>query len=386
MKIGVLTYWTTNNNYGQLLQCYALQRALYSMGHDAFIIRYDPFNAKKSLLGKVRCLTPGKLISFVSGKWAKEKSQAAHITEMDALRRFGDFRTECLTVSDRAYSSLDELRLNPPEADVYICGSDQVWHNPLADSETAAWYLDFGDARRVSYAASISRELEENEIPIFVRYLSAFSAISLREPSATALCRKCGFPKAQTVLDPTLLLDGDAYPMSFSDSSGRGYVFAYLVNVTERDPALWDAVDEYARNCGLTIKPVYSSGYKVCKEFLAASYETEWPTVREWVGMLAESECVVTTSFHGVAMSIVMQRPFVAVLLSGVHEGANERLFGLLDSLGLAERMYREGDSFQEKMEAPINWDEVSLKLDALRDESYDYLRSALARGEKELV
>lgn len=386
MKIGVLTYWTTSNNYGQLLQCYALQRTLRNMGHDAFIIRYDPFGVKKSLISKLRTLTPDKFFSLMSGERAKEKAQAAHIAEMDALRRFEDFRIEYLAMSDRDYSSLDELRADPPEADVYICGSDQVWHNSLADPETAAWYLDFGDARRISYAASVSRRLEDDEIPTFRRNLSRFSAISLREPSATELCRKQGFPEAQTVLDPTLLLDGGAYPMSVSTSGGGGYMFVYLVNVTERDPILWDAVDEYVQSRGLTVKPVYSSGYKICTEFLAELYETEWPTVQEWIGMLAGSECVVTTSFHGVAMSIVMRKPFVAVPLLGSHEGANERLFGLLDSLGLMDRIYRADGSFQETMATPVDWDEVFLKLDALRDESYSYLRNALVRGAGELV
>lgn len=380
MRIGVLTYWTTNNNYGQLLQCYALQRVLREMGHDAFIIRYDPFNANKSLLDKIKVLTPGKLFALVSGKRAREKAQAARIAEMDALRRFDDFRADYLAMSGAAYSSLAELRSNPPEADVYICGSDQVWHNPLADPETAAWYLDFGTARRVSYAASISRNLEEDEIPVFRRYLSDFAAISLRESSATELCHKHGFSKAQTVLDPTLLLDGATYPTSAPASSGRGYIFAYLVNVTERDPVLWDAVDGYARSRGLTVKPVYSSGYKICAEFLSESYDTEWPTVQEWVGMLAGSECVVTTSFHGVAMSIVMRKPFVTVPLSGAHEGANERLIGLLESLGLTGRIFRSGKGLQETMEAPIDWASVSERLGLLERSSRMFLDQALAK------
>lgn len=377
----MLTYWTTANNYGQLLQCYALQRALSDMGHDAFVIRYDPFGAEKPLLDKVRALTPGKLLSLVSGKRAKERAQAAHIAEMDALRRFDDFRAEYLAMSDRTYLSLNELRSDPPEADVYICGSDQVWHNPLSDPETAAWYLDFGTARRVSYAASISRSLEDDEIPAFKRYLSGFQAISLRESTATELCRKYGFPEAQTVLDPTLLLDGYAYPMSAPVSSSGSYVFAYLVNVTVRDPVLWEAVDEYARSRGLTVRPVYSSGYKVCTEFLAKSYEAEWPSVQEWIGMIVESECVVTTSFHGVAMSIVMRKPFVAVPLSGVHEGANERLISLLDSLGLTDRVLRRGKGFQETMDAQINWDTVSKRLESLEKNSRMFLDRALAKN-----
>lgn len=40
MRIGILTYWTSNDNYGQLLQCYALQQVLRDMGHDPYLIRF----------------------------------------------------------------------------------------------------------------------------------------------------------------------------------------------------------------------------------------------------------------------------------------------------------------------------------------------------------
>lgn len=41
MKIGILTFhWATN--YGAVLQCYALQSYLESMGHDVKVINYKP--------------------------------------------------------------------------------------------------------------------------------------------------------------------------------------------------------------------------------------------------------------------------------------------------------------------------------------------------------
>lgn len=41
MKIGVLTFCSTEDNYGQVLQCYALQFYLNSMGHETYLIKYD---------------------------------------------------------------------------------------------------------------------------------------------------------------------------------------------------------------------------------------------------------------------------------------------------------------------------------------------------------
>ena len=40
MKIGIVTLWDGIDNYGGILQTYALQHYLQELGHDAYIIRY----------------------------------------------------------------------------------------------------------------------------------------------------------------------------------------------------------------------------------------------------------------------------------------------------------------------------------------------------------
>lgn len=41
MKIGIITLWQSSDNYGQQLQCWALQQELIKLGHDPYLIRYD---------------------------------------------------------------------------------------------------------------------------------------------------------------------------------------------------------------------------------------------------------------------------------------------------------------------------------------------------------
>ena len=41
MKIAILTFWNSNDNYGQILQGYALQSYLKKSGHSAYIVRYE---------------------------------------------------------------------------------------------------------------------------------------------------------------------------------------------------------------------------------------------------------------------------------------------------------------------------------------------------------
>lgn len=43
-------------------------------------------------------------------------------------RHFCEYRKNYFKFSDKAYSNFEELKSNPPEADAYIVGSDQVWN------------------------------------------------------------------------------------------------------------------------------------------------------------------------------------------------------------------------------------------------------------------
>ena len=71
MKIGIMTFWWSNDNYGQLLQCYALQKYLHDAGHDVYLIRYIPMNdnEKKSLSRKLsKAFNPVRLFKYVKNK------------------------------------------------------------------------------------------------------------------------------------------------------------------------------------------------------------------------------------------------------------------------------------------------------------------------------
>ena len=176
MKIGIITYWSSSNNYGQQLQCYAFQRYLISQGHDAFLIRYQPINSECNKIKKcIKKMGFHFLLSIFFKKYKlNRKIERLNSVNrlLDVRRNFEGFRNSNLRMSASIYRSIEELRNNPPIADVYICGSDQIWNNPLNHKDTAGWYLDFGkeEIKRLAYAVSIGRDIFENEREQFIKY------------------------------------------------------------------------------------------------------------------------------------------------------------------------------------------------------------------------
>ena len=364
MQIGIITYWSSDDNYGQQLQCYALQRFLRDKKHNAFLIKYKPTAEQKSKWDKLKGISIGKLL----GNENKELNKA---------RMFEKFRNDHLNTTEIEYHSIEELRQNPPEAEVYICGSDQVWNNSLHSKNTAGWYLDFGNPsiRRISYAASIGRNIEKGEQSTFKTYLNHLNAISVRESSAQALCQSLGFSNVEVVGDPTLLLSANHYLSLCKDipKQEHPYLFMYMLNISTPEEIGWDKVSAYLQARSLDLKTVCSSGYLPARELIPDNRNI-LASIPEWIALIRDARYVITTSFHGMMFCILLHKPFLVMKLTNQYAKGNNRMTSLLATLGIEERIHNSSLPFDRQMENEINWTEVEKKLAALRNNSIKFI------------
>lgn len=304
--------------------------------------------------------------------------------ELNNVKRdFIGFRAKYIVSTDFVYHSIKELRENPPTADVYICGSDQVWNNRLEDENTAGWFLDFGSpkTKRLSYAASIGREIETKEYKTLEKYLKRFDAISVREQKANNLCHQLGFEKSIIAIDPTLLLCSSDYSALNSniklESSSKPYVFIYLLNIRNCGEIHWNEFNKMIQSDGFAVRVVASSGYLPAQNFLPG-YQNEHATIPEWLSLIKHSEYVITTSFHGVVFCLLYHKPFYAVLLNNEYSKGNDRIASLLKSVGLNNRIVSSNSDINSVKAANISWEDVDAKLSELRKKSIDFLNREL--------
>ena len=350
MKIGILTFWWSKDNYGQLLQCYALQKFLRDRGHEAFVIRYRPDKDSVSPLWLkiIKAMNPVKLVRYVM-----YKKHGADVLREQAKhdRHFDDFRSEYIAWSDAAYPSYADLRGNPPEADAYIVGSDQMWNFGVMTLRRAtnlvhAYFLDFGgsEVKRLAYAASwgmtsLPANYEKEIRPLLAR----FDYIGVREESGADLCRLCGRDDAEWVCDPTLLLGAERYRVLWREEDARGnirkigsgYLLLYMLN-NECDFSI-QSVYDFAASRDLEV--VYVTGNGVID-----GREKYFATIPEWLYLVDSAEYVITNSFHCGVFSIVFHKAFGIVPLTGKYEGMNARFESLFDLLGTGLRYVSDGD------------------------------------------
>ena len=382
MKIGVITFWDSRSNYGQLLQCWALQQVLIGLGHDPYLIRYVqmPDRARKYRMFQQE----GLLRSFIyrishhrqiTLNKKLKKENALH----DHVRDFQGFVSGNIRLSEQIYDNIQMLRISPPPADVYMTGSDQVWSKNPADDADKAFFLDFGsdEVIRMSYAASFgSRICDAARLDAMKPLLARFKAISVRESSGCEICAAAGFPAATTALDPTLLLTQQHYiGIAEKDIAESPYMMLYSINIESTAQIDWERVKAFARENGCEVRSVSSTGHIPGRNDFEGSM-AEYPTIPRWLGLVRNSEMVFTTSFHGVVFSILFHRNFVFYPLDGRYAAGNERVTDLLRHLHLEDHIWNRNRDYRDV--CMPDWQSVDGILEKMRSGSYAYLKMNL--------
>ena len=380
MKIGIITFWTSKDNYGQILQCWALQQYLKKMGHNPYLIRYDytpvPVILWYKRVLKILLVYPviKKLLKLSRRK--EEKTKLLELSKKNEQRKFDDFKSENLNVSSHVYYNLKQLRDNPPDADCYMTGSDQTWAQMVDIKDNWAYFLAFGreDIPRIAYAPSFARDIYPKKlIPQLGELLSKYKAISVREKSGVGICKQAGY-KAEHVLDPTFLLSKEDYINLLGLKHNPSHkIFLYSMNVEKPNEIQWDKLKSFSNAHNKEIVCTVGSGLCPGFEIYGDSIQYKYPTIKEWIEEIWNPDLVVTTSFHGIVFSIIMGTPFVYVPLKGIRGKGNSRIIEILQDMGMEERMLcLEG--YGKTMMISIDWKRAKQKLSLLVENSKNFL------------
>jgi hypothetical protein len=337
MKIGIMTFWWSQDNYGQILQCYALQKYLRDAGHDAYLIRYEPRNdhVKTPIWRKIKAFNPVKLYKFFLKKRKKFITMYEH---KNNPREFEKFRAINIKQSERTYYSYNELVENPPEADMYIVGSDQVWNTSISINKAInvikAYLLDFGSIsiKRVAYAASFGKEQFDNtSIKIFAPLLKKFDYISVREKSGLDICKQCGIEYAEWVSDPTMMLNIDIYRNLYKNEmirkSAKPYCLLYLLGNDYIFPI--QTIYDWAKEKNIEV--IYVTGNS-----RRDKSEKMYATIPEWIYLLEYAEYVISNSYHCSIFSLLFKKYFGVILRRNI--GMNTRFDSLFELFHMEKR------------------------------------------------
>jgi hypothetical protein len=290
------------HNYGAFLQAYASQRFLEQLGYDAIVLNYD-YMKDNTVLGisikKIR-----KPVSFA-------KTILYRLTRLSVAKekdRILSNSADQKIKQTSYYKHYTELCKTPPNYDVFIVGSDQVWNPEISEQGFPSRLLGFvpDNSKSVlcSFAASVGTDhFSENDQEMFRKNLKRFDAISLREESSVSLIKQVTDKDIAIHKDPALLLDDKQWSEFATDPyPGKKYVFLYLA---QKSPELVGFAEKIAKAHDWGLVDCHAS---VNYELNGTLNGKKILSPMEFVGGIKNAAYVVTNSFHCLVFSIHFQK------------------------------------------------------------------------------
>lgn len=348
MKIGIVTIYD-NNNYGNKLQCFALQQKLTELGADVTVIHDEDKRLSIKVKKRIKMLL--KQRSTIKGAKLRK-------------RKFEDFNKKIkyskYTV-DFAHPRIKE------EFEYFIVGSDQVW-NPCFNRLSNLDILKFTKPnKRISYAASFGI----NDIPTEYKSrisneIAKFKAISVREDKGKEIIEKCTERNdIQVLIDPTMMLtskDWDKIIMKPEQAINKKYILKYFLGDISKDKN--DEINRIAKENDCEIIDISDKN--------SPFYQTG-PS--EFLYLEKNAFLICTDSFHSCVFAILYNVPFI--VFNREHNGTsmNSRITTLLLKFQLENRYY-EGKINNQILQADYK---IAYKiLEKERKKSLDFLKKAL--------
>ena len=379
MKIGILTQ-PLHTNYGGLLQAYALQIVLKRMGHEVITINRC---SSTSLLRLPRWILGRLYLNlFKGGNYSLYSRFATRCNEAKLQAKTEQFILKYISASSHIESNKALKRyVSENKFDAYLVGSDQVWR-PCYSPYIYSYFFDFAfhqkDIKRVAYAASFgvdNWEFTEKQTNRCAELIQKFDAVSVREDSGIELCQKyLKRNDAQHVLDPTMLLDKEDYMQIVENADtpkSEGTLMTYVLDKSIDKQNIIEKVENAQHLKAFSV--IAKSDYYSTKAKLEDCVQ---PPVEEWLRGFMDAKYVVADSFHGCVFAIIFNKPFLAI---GNHSRGMARFDSLFKQFGLEDRLvYSLEDVTTEKIESPIDWEQVNRRREEMKTASLEYLKTAL--------
>lgn len=285
-------------------------------------------------------------------------------------KSFDLFEKNYLKINNHQYLTSQDLQIDPPIADAYICGSDQIWNPNLPNGKEPAYYLDFGfaDVRRISYAASFGAMSLPEDLKSFVsKRISKLNAISVREKTGIDILKTLGINNGVQTLDPVFLLSKEEWHYTERKRKirtlKRPYIFLYEFI---GDSDIKDFVLKIAKSTGCQIVSVNDNRIH---KYVDININDAGPS--EFLYLLSHAEMVICNSFHATAFAIIYEKEFYSFPIKS--QKSSTRMEDLCRTLNLSSR-YNPSSISGKK----IDFNAVNIRLKALKMDSINFLKNAL--------
>lgn len=377
-KVAIVTWCNKGINYGQVLQAYAIHGVVKKYGYDPIIINYRKLKDDE---GSILLESKHTRKSYEWYLGLKESKSGYIKTKL----KFNKFVKDFIGLSYPCYTKLEiEELMQSLKCKTILCGSDQIWNPACFDP---IYYLDFCNAdkgiRRIAYAPSIAENnLNSRNLHIFknmTELINKIDYVSVREEDSAKVIRTLTNKAIMSLLDPTFLISKKGWQRIASKKiCEESYVFCYILGDLRRHKHnIKKIANKYK-----TKKVVYLNTNIGESYFNDMFLNNVGP--REFISLIRYAKAIYTDSFHGVALSINLNKEFYACRRFTISAYNKEsRITNVLDVFNLNSRYIDVDDHIDDNM---IDYDEVNMVLKKERRKAFDFLDEAFQIKRKKML
>lgn len=368
MKIGIFTFHRAYN-YGAVLQAFALKKYLEYLNNDVFFIDYWPkYHERVYKLWNWSFLSDKTLSPITKIKYGV----SLFLTYYIKRRRFNKFKgfikSYLDVINEKAIYSTGQMIA--PIADMYIYGSDQIWRYDRAIGTFDPVYFGLypKDGVKIAFSASMGVLEESSDSVNFLQNnLSNFQNISVREENLCQFIQPFIKIKVEQTLDPVFLLSAEEWKNLFGlQDRNEKYILFY--NLLTPSDFVNDIVSSFSESLGYKIIEISGIVRPCC--FGRRFKQNIGPV--EFLDLVYNSALIISSSFHGVAFSLIFQKQFVALGMK--HKG--DRVKSLLKKLEIPDRYLDKEESINSLK--PIDYSSVNDLLESYKLKSKDYINQVI--------
>ncbi|WP_420935760.1 polysaccharide pyruvyl transferase family protein [Alteromonas sp. A081] len=368
-----------HNNYGGLLQAFALQHVIQELGHETKLIRNDlrhyplwkkRFHFLKHCIKKVVFKTPILVPDFTT----KEQKKIIAKNSESFIEK--NINTTSLVKNVFSFNDIKNYNF-----DGFVVGSDQVWRTDYS-ANIVNYFFEFLDSKpnmtRVSYAASFGIDewtFSDEETQKCKKLISNFHSVSVREESAVELCKIHLAIDAERVLDPTFLVQTGVYRELVDKAnlqSPEGKIFSYVLDRSDSNKKIEREASQKLNTKHFTIMPrkdLENLNSENIDEFV-------YPAVENWINGFIQADYVITDSFHGTVFAILFNKKFISI---GNRRRGLSRFVSILSLFGLESRLVTDYNDFSvDKLTNDIDWNYINKILSIEQEHSKQFLKNSL--------
>ena len=369
-KIALLAfqYQKCLSSFGAVMQLWASSKFLAMHGFQADIINYIP-NSSSAFTG----------------------------TEPNS---FDVFRSRFLPNMTAICNDFFDLEKLNDEYKIFITGSDQVWRNWGDPNELYVYMLNFvnEENKKIALSVSFGHDVwaESPDITCEAkRLIKRFDYVSCREKSGAEILKNVfNMPDVPVLLDPTLLLEEADYKEIYECAVCCDIDNSYILKLSIRsDDNMKQILEVLSKSVNgkvidglkkdlpekvITGKVKQKNLFKrIFKGHYKYIYENNYSinSVPDWMHYIKNAALVVTDSYHGLMFSIIFKKNFICL---ANDYGGVARFKSFLEMFNLEDRLIYSVEDLKHINLNPIDYKDVYIKLDKMKNISRKFLLDAI--------